>query len=164
MFAGVISDQPDSLTSSALKSGCLVSLYYSHWCCLCIYFRHWFWGAWCVSGGLRFGLQWVLQRSQCKFTRQYLSSNYMLRFHCVQYNILILIGYWISTDLTILNKQDIMKHIHHVLYINHTVAFKHHWKLHKELKSISEYLMFFYALTLITAMWHHNVKLPINPL
>lgn len=55
------------LTSTTLKSTSLVSSNAFHWLGLCIYFRHWFRGAWCLSGGLRFGLQWVLQRSQCKF-------------------------------------------------------------------------------------------------
>lgn len=59
------------LTSTTLKSTPLVSSNAFHWLGLCIYFRHWFWGAWCLSGGLRFGLQWVLQRSQCKFAAVY---------------------------------------------------------------------------------------------
>lgn len=69
--------------------------------CLYIYFRHWFWGAGCLSGGLRFGLQWVLQRSQCKLAAIDSDEKYdrcliPCYFHAIlilysMYNLLILI-------------------------------------------------------------------------
>ena len=41
-------------------------------CVFIFYLRHWVWGARCLSGGLCFGLQWVLQRSQ----REFIELNY----------------------------------------------------------------------------------------
>lgn len=110
MFLDLISDQPKSFISTALKAEVVCFLYVkSHWWHLFIYFRHWLWGTRCLSGRLRFGLQWILQRSQCKFAAVYYSRWKMKTsyetiavFHFYtsykpvynMYTILILIVYW----------------------------------------------------------------------